>query len=151
MHNELLACMIKTPIGCTFLTYHDLKKFENFKYERLRQLDVNVYDSDRYLTSWSQGWRFYCWEHVRDPKELRPLASIVTAQSLLNEDRIRVYYKRKKRWVWGKVRAVHNNTRVEVDHLDSRKKFKFSIRDNRLALHRPRFSVGDAVAAFHPD
>jgi len=60
MHNELITCMTKTPIGCTFLTYHDLKKLEDFKYEKLRQLDVNVYDSDRYLTSWSQGWRFYC-------------------------------------------------------------------------------------------
>jgi len=60
MHRELVACMTKTPIGCTFLTYHDLKKLENFRHEKLRQLDMNVYDSDRYLTSWSQGWRFYC-------------------------------------------------------------------------------------------
>jgi len=151
MHNDLITGMTKTPIGCTFLTYHDLKKFDDFKPERLRQLDVNVYDTDRYLTSWSQGWRFYCWEHVRDPKELQPLPPNVTAQSLLKENRIRIYHKRKKRWGFGKVRAVHNNTHLEVDLIDSRKKLNYNIRDNRLALHRPRFSIGDAVSAFHPD
>jgi len=55
MHKELIACMTKTPIGSTFLTYHDLKKLDEFKPEIFRQLDVNIYDSDRYLTSWSQG------------------------------------------------------------------------------------------------
>jgi len=55
MHKELITCMTKTPIGCTFLTYHDLKKLDDFKPEVLRQLDLNIYDSDRYLTSWSQG------------------------------------------------------------------------------------------------
>merc|ERR550534_1123601 len=151
MHCELLSCMLKTPIGCTFLTYHDLKKLPNFKSERLRQLDFNVYDSDRYLTSWSQGWRFYCWEHVRDLKEPRPLPSSVTALSLSKEDRIRVYQKKKKRWGWGKDRAIHDNTRVEVDYLDGRKKVIYAVSDNRLALHRPRFSIGEVVAAFHPD
>jgi len=151
MHNELISCMTKTPVGCTFLTYHDLKKLPNFNSKRLRQLDVNVYDSDRYLTSWSQGWRFYCWEHVRDLKELRPLPSSVTALSLSKENRIRVYQKRKKRWVWGKARAIHNNTLVEVDFLDGRKKVVYGIRDNRLALHRPRFSIDEVVSAFHPD
>jgi len=151
MHNELISCMTKTPVGCTFLTYHDLKKLANFRSARLRQLDVNVYDSDRYLTSWSQGWRFYCWEHVRDLKEIRPLPSSVTALSLSKEDRIRVYQKSKKRWVWGKARAIHNSTSVEVEFLDGRKTVIYGLRDNRLALHRPRFSIGEVVAAFHPD
>lgn len=75
----------------------------------------------------------------------------MTAQSLTKEDKIRVYHKRKKRWVWGKARAVHNNTRVEVEYLDGRKKVTYCIWDNRLALHRPRFRIGEAVSAFHPD
>jgi len=151
MHSQLLSCMTKTPIGCTFLTYHDIKKLEDFKHETLRQLDVNVYDSDRYLTSWSQGWRFYCWEHVRDLKEPYTLPPSVTAQSLLKEEKIRVYHKRKKRWMWGKVRAVTQNKHVEIDLLNSRKKVNYCIRDNRIALHRPRFGIGARVAAFLPD
>jgi len=71
--------------------------------------------------------------------------------SLSKEDRIRVYQQRKKRWVWGKARVIGNNTRVEVDYLDGRKKVIYSIRDYRLALHRPRFSIGEEVAAYHPD
>lgn len=151
MHSELLSCMTKTPIGCTFLTYHDLKKLENFKHQRLRQIDVNVYDSDRYITSWSQGWRFYCWEHVRDPKEPQPLPPSITAQSLLKEERVRVFHKRKERWMWGKVKSVFQNKRLEVDLLNSRKKVNCCINDNRIALHRPRFRIGDLVSAFHPD
>lgn len=151
MHSELLSCMTKTPIGCRFLTYLDLKKLENFQHEKLRQLDVNVYDSDRYLTSWSQGWRFYCWEHIRDLKEPQSLPPSVTAQSLLNEEKIRIYHKRKKRWMWGKVRTVNQNKRLEVDLLNCRKKVNCYIKDNRIALHRPRFRIGEQVSAFHPE
>jgi len=152
IHDELLTCMTKTPIGCTFLTYLDLKKLEGFNYKKVRQLDFNVYDSDRYLTSWSQGWRFYCWEHVRDLRELEPLPSNATAKSLFNEERVRLYHKRKNRWLWGKVKAISSNeTRVEVDYYDGRKKLNCCISDNRIALHRPRFGIGEEVSAFHPD
>jgi len=98
MHKELLACMTKTPIGCTFLTYHDLKKLDEFMPEIFRQLDVNIYDSDRYLTSWSQGWRFYCWEHVRDPNKPQPLPLYVTPQLLSKEEKVRVYNKILNGW-----------------------------------------------------
>jgi hypothetical protein len=54
-------------IGSKFLTYHDLKELPFFEWNHLRQLDANVFDNDRYCTSWSQGWRFYLWEHI-DPK-----------------------------------------------------------------------------------
>jgi len=40
---------------------------------------------------------------------------------------------------------------MEVDYLDGRKKVYCRTSDNRIALHRPRFSIGDAVSAFHPD
>jgi len=65
MHPQLIQCMTGTPIGCTFLTYHDLKKFSCYDWNQLRQIDCNIYDNDRYITSWSQGWRFYIWEHIR--------------------------------------------------------------------------------------
>lgn len=73
MHPELIRCMGKeTPVGCTFLTYHNLKKFQCFDWDNLRQLDENVYDNDRYITTWSQGWRFYTWEHCRNQKTAKP-------------------------------------------------------------------------------
>jgi len=65
-HAELLRCMATTPIGCKFLTYHDLKQLSHYSSLHFRQIDANVYDSDRYPTSWSQGWRFYCWEHIKN-------------------------------------------------------------------------------------
>lgn len=73
IHGDLMDGMTRTPVGCTFLTYHDLKTLPVFRQNQLRQLDVNVFDSDRYPTSWSQGWRFYLWEHTLDStKKLEP-------------------------------------------------------------------------------
>lgn len=43
------------------------------------------------------------------------------------------------------------NNRVEVIHVDNKKKETFDIRDNRLALHRPRFAIGALVSAFQPN
>merc|ERR1719204_443662 len=149
MHKELITSMSKTPIGCTFLTYHDLKKLDEFKPDEFRQLDVNIYDSDRYLTSWSQGWRFYCWEHVVDHSKPQSLPLNITPQSLMKEERIRVYNRWKKRWSWARVRAVRKN-RVKVVFIDEMRKDSFDIRDYRLALHRPRFGVGALVSVYHP-
>jgi len=72
-HQALMEGMSATPIGCTFLTYHDLKGLASFRPNLFRQLDINVYDNDRLPTSWSQGWRFYCWERIVDTnKKLAP-------------------------------------------------------------------------------
>ena len=51
---------------CKFLTYHNLKRFPCYEKNKIKQLEINVYDSDRYPCSWSQGWRFYLWEHTFD-------------------------------------------------------------------------------------
>jgi len=53
--------------------------------------------------------------------------------------------------MWGKVRAIYQNNRVDVDLLNSRKTVTCFFNDNRLALHRPRFNIGERVSAFHPD
>ena len=74
MHPHLMNA--STPIGCTFLTYHDLKKFKCFDWDNLRQIDCNIYDNDRYITSWSQGWRFYLWEHVPSFSKALPCSKI---------------------------------------------------------------------------
>jgi len=85
MHPQLIARMCETPLGCTFLTYHDLKKFPAFDWQQLRQIDCNIYDNDRYITSWSQGWRFYLWQHIRGNQLCAPLEP---AESLRVEDSI---------------------------------------------------------------
>lgn len=78
MHPNLIKCMCSTPIGCTFLTYHDLKKFKCFDWHQLRQIDQNIYDNDRYITSWSQGWRFSIWQHINNGLKFIPITDSST-------------------------------------------------------------------------
>jgi len=83
-----------------------------------------------------------------DPFEFRPLN--VSPQFLLREKKIRVYNRERKRWTWATGTEVRNN-RVEVTYLQSNRKDSFNIRDDRLALHHPRFAIGEYVSAFKPN
>eukprot|EP01083_Nonionella_stella_P097082 272908_1 len=64
--SHLMECICRTPIGCKVFLYHNVMGCQYFPWNRLRRCDFNVYDNDRYACSWSQGWRFYIFEHIVD-------------------------------------------------------------------------------------
>lgn len=145
-HAELLKCMASTPIGCTFLTYHDLKNFSQFSHEHFRQLDINVYDSDRYPTSWSQGWRFYCWQHIKDQtKRLEPYEI-----EHLRDMKFAVVSQNGHRFVIKPVRIDLDEPAVYGSQLGSSQVHKFNPKYDHIYSLSFRFDIGDLVCSYWP-
>lgn len=157
MHTELIARMVSTPIGCTFLTYHDLKKFPAFDWLRLRQIDCNIYDNDRYITSWSQGWRFFLWAHIQGAELCAP---IEPADSLRIDDSIlfRLRDADDAALSYGEITNIdidadgERKLTVKTNRIDTRKVYYANMRltTSQCAIRRTRhrFRVGDVVSAY---
>merc|ERR1719410_866634 len=166
MHPHLIECMTRTPIGCTFLTYHDLKKFDCFNWEQLRQIDKNIYDNDRYITSWSQGWRFYIWEHVhhltKDPHSVQITGSW---KGLKQNDQILFTTEDTPTLRYGEVISVSGDKEEKSDEVNLLVRTcrieKNKIQTENVALSssskatvhrtRHRFRIGQSVRAYFTD
>lgn len=150
-HAELLKCMATTPIGCKFLTYHDLKQFSQYSNEDFRQLDMNVYDSDRYPTSWSQGWRFYTWEHIKnqttkiEPYEIQHLQDMkfVTVSRHGKSSVVRIAkVKKHEQCLVGTHVGGPQNPNPTIHQFNP-------LYDNIYSL-TSRFDIGDLVCSYWP-
>jgi len=169
MHPHLIECMCTTPIGCTFLTYHDLKKFKCYDWDNLRQIDCNVYDNDRYITSWSQGWRFYLWEHVHNyakalPYDTEPNGAALLA-ALKQDDQIVFKDNRDKDspLQYGEILTIskddekseETNLIVKTNKLEVKKvhyeNVTLSSSDYTIYKTRHRFRIGQDVSAYFPE
>ena len=170
MHPHLMECMVTTPVGCTFLTYHDLKKFACFDWNALRQIDCHIYDNDRYITSWSQGWRFYIWEHIHHFTEEQhfeplPLAAGQWAGCLKMGDQLLFTAKSPMKgdeMKYGEVvscgdaqngngpELIVKTNRIEnkAMHYDS---VTLSPSDSTIYRTRHRFRIGQLVSAYYAD
>lgn len=167
MHPHLIECMTTTPIGCTFLTYHDLKKFKCYDWDNLRQIDCNIYDNDRYITSWSQGWRFYLWEHVQNFKTGKPYQAIEgkLCDSLKKDDQIIFKDKRESDapLQYGEILTINKddeksdeiNLIVRTNKIELKKvsypNVTLSSSDYDIYRTRHRFRIGQEVSAYYID
>eukprot|EP01084_Bolivina_argentea_P006592 12497_1 len=168
MHPHLIEMMCSTPYGCTFLTYHDLKKFKCFDWKQLRQIDCNIYDNDRYITSWSQGWRFYLWEHIphfTDSLHYEQIEKIAT--DLHESDQILFKDKNDDVLQYGEVLTISGSTQEEVkqsedvqlivrtNRIESKKvhyqNVTLSSNDFNIYKTRHRFRIGQEVSAYYPE
>jgi len=151
VRDQLMQGMLTTPIGCLFLTYHDLKKwYDIYDNDALRQVHVNCFDNDRYLTSWSQGWRFYIWEHVHSPIGHSPLPRDLAL--LMDEERVGVMNDGK--WRWASVAdARGNDVVVEFEDKETGEETSevISRSEDRIRLHRPQFKRGTTVVCYWPN
>merc|ERR1719242_2441283 len=167
MHPQLIQCMTTTPIGCTFLTYHDLKKFNCYNWNELRQIDCNIYDNDRYITSWSQGWRFYIWEHIDhfvDSLHYKPVHGKWSGY-LKKNDTILFQTKDDEELKYGEVVTVSTdneeksdevNLIVKTNRIEDKKmhyetKTLSSSSDVTIFKSRYRFRIGQMVSAYYTD
>jgi len=162
MHTELIARMCSTPIGCTFLTYHDLKKFACFDWLRLRQIDCNIYDNDRYITSWSQGWRFYLWQHIHGGElcaPIEPVDSLRVEDSILFRARASSNSQTTDTELsYGEIESIdidddgEYKLMVKTSRIDTRKVYYSNVRltasQCSIRRTRHRFRVGDIVCAY---
>lgn len=168
MQPHLVESMCSTPIGCTFLTYHDLRKFACFDWNALRQIDCNIYDNDRYITSWSQGWRFYIWEHIHhftEEEHYVPVGGQWTSDCLKAGDQILFTAKSKED---GKGNELKYGEMVSCD--DAQNGVELTVKTNRIeaqTMHyetmslsssaatiyrtRHRFRIGELVSAYYTD
>jgi len=167
MHPQLIGRMCSTPLGCTFLTYHDLKKFECYDWDQLRQIDCNIYDNDRYITSWSQGWRFFIWRHIAHfskTKHFDAVAGDRWRESLKEGDQI-LFKGDDGTMRYGEIAAmataneeekgdaaelIVKTNRIEAQqmHYDN---VTVSASTHSVFRTAHRFKIGDEVSAYYPD
>lgn len=136
--------------GTRFLTYHDLRKWVGFNHDEFKQLDVNVYDNSRYITSWSQGWRFYLWARRRSPLKASVLSRDDFAE-LLSERRISVRDKHGD-FQWAEVLEVDiASGEVLVSHPRESRREYIGFDENRIRLSRPAFEIGEKITCYWPN
>ena len=166
MHPQLIQCMCSTPVGCTFLTYHDLKKFSCYDWNQLRQIDCNIYDNDRYITSWSQGWRFYIWEHIAhfvNTKHYTPINGKWSGY-LKKNDSILYQTNDDKELKYGEIVTISGDSEEKSDEVNliiksnriEDKKMHYeqttlSSSDATVYKTKHRFKIGQSVSAYLQD
>jgi len=145
--SSLLEGIRKMPIGCTMLTYLDLRKVEAFSPKHIRQLSINVYDSDRYATTWSQGWRFYLWERTPAPDQALTKSQI----NYFNNSKYITYRKKnslKDELSIGKITQVLNDSiLISNDKVD----LKLNFKSYEIFCPLFRYDVGDKVCCYWPE
>jgi len=151
VHQNLINGMVKTPEGCIFLTYHDLKKFTIFPHNDIKQLNINVYDNNRYPTTWSQGWRFFLWEHIINTRRTIKYGDF----HLLNNIKYLVIQNTKETKLI-KIKKINHKKKFFtcIDHhnkINKNNKEKiYKLTNNNIYSPGFTFDLGDEICAYWP-
>jgi len=156
MRISLIDGLKNSPIGTKFLTYHDLKMWHGiYDHNLIKQIDLSIYDNSRYLTSWSQGWRFYIWERVDIYTRVytwpSDSASFVTGKKV-GVHRSELPCKTKFK-MWEEASIVHVTKRTGMLTVQLKRcsiRISLPATCGRIRLYDHEHAIGDQVTCYWP-